>query len=287
VWVDRDGSTSPLTQGAGEYWLPRLSPDGRRLAVGIGSDIWVIDLDRGGRTRVPSGETSRQFPFTWTRDGRFLTIAAPESNRILRVAADGTGRPDALLSGPNAQWPTDWAPGDGALAFYVNAPDTFRDLWTLPARPSATPTLFLSTPFQERAARFSPDGRWLAYVSNDSGRDEVYVRPYPGPGGAVAISAGGGTEPVWSRAGDELFYRLDSGVYVRPFATTGRPAGAARQLFANEALALELGGIGGNASYDVHPDGERLIMLAGTPAPTSVRVVQNWFEELRRLVPVD
>lgn len=125
-------------------------------------------------------------------------------------------------------------------------------------------------------------------MSNESGRDEVYVRPFPGPGDAGVASAGGGTEPVWSRAGNELFYRRDSEVDVRSFATeTGRTVGASRRLFANEALVLELGGIGGNASYDVHPDDQRLIMLSGTPRPTHVRVVQNWFEKLRRIVPVN
>jgi serine/threonine protein kinase/Tol biopolymer transport system component len=287
VWVGRDGVATPLAQGAARYWLPRLSPDGRRLAVGIASDIWVIDLERGGRTRVTSGQTSQQFPFTWARDGRSVTIASPESNRILQVSADGSGTPSELLSGPHAQWPTDWAPGDRSLAFYVNAPATSRDLWTLTPGPSTTPALFLSTPFQERAARFSPDGRWLAYVSNESGRDEVYVRPYPGPGDPGLISASGGTEPVWSRSGEEVFYRLNGEVWVRPFApAAGRPSGEARRLFTNDSLVLELGGIGGNASYDVHPDGQRLIMLSGTPTPTTVRIVQNWFEELRRLVPV-
>ena len=288
VWVDRNGVVTPLAQGVDQYWLPRLSPDGRRLAVGIASDLWVIDLERGGRTRITSGQTSRQFPFAWARDGRSLAIASPESNRILQVAADGSGTPIELLSGPDPQWPTDWAPGDRALAYYVNAGITARDLWTVAPGSPAAPALFLSTPFQERAARFSPDGRWLAYVSNESGRDEVYVRPYPGPGGPVQVSIAGGTEAVWSPRGDELFYRFNSDVWVRPFASaTGRPSGEARRLFTDDSLVLELGGVGGNASYDVHPDGQRLVMLSGTPMPTTVRVVQNWFEELRRLAPPD
>jgi serine/threonine-protein kinase len=287
TWVRRDGSTSALPQGPDQYWLPRLSPDGRHLAVGILTDLWIIDLERGARVRLTSGQTSRQFPFTWTRDGRTVTFASPASNRIYRIAADGTGSLEELLQGPHAQWPTDWSSDDRTLAFYVNMPSTARDLWTLFASPAGAPTVFLSTPFQERSARFSPDGRWLAYVSNESGRDEVYVRPYPGPGGQVAISAGGGTEPVWSRTGHELFYRSGNQLMAADVRTLpGFAAAESRPLFENDAFVLELGGVGGNASYDVARDG-RFLMLAGTSVPTDVRVVLNWFDELRRLVPVD
>lgn len=288
TWVNRDGSAAPLPFGSDNYWLPRLSPDGRRLAVGIASDLWVFDLERGGRIRLTFGETSTRFPFAWTPDGRFITFAGPESNRIYHVPADGGGRPEVMLEGEHAQWPTGWSADGRTLAFYVNEPGTLRDLWTLPAGPKAVPQLFLSTAFQERAARFSPDGRWLAYVSNESGRDEVYVRPYPGPGGQIPVSVSGGTEPIWSATGRELFYRLGSEVIVVDVQTTPQfTASPPRRLFANEAFVVELGGVGGNPAYDVHRDGQRFLMLIGTPFPTDVRVVLNWFDDLKRLVPTN
>ena len=285
MWVTREGTASPLPLAPDDYWLPRLAPDGRRLAVGIGPDLWVIDLDRGGRTRLTFGQTTRQFPFTWTPDGNSIAFAGPESNRIYRVSSRG-GTPEPLLDGPHAQWPTSWSSDSQTLAFYVNNPQTARDLWTMSAGGASLPTLFLGTPFQERGARFGPAGGWLAYVSDESGADEVYVRPHPGPGPQVPISVAGGTEPVWSRDGSELFYRLGAEMMAVDVQTTGGlTAAPPRVLFSNDRLALELGGVGGNASYDVHPDGERFVMLDAVPLPSDVQVVVNWFEELERLVP--
>jgi serine/threonine-protein kinase len=287
AWVEREGAAQRLPLGPDSYWLPRLSPDGRRLAVGIDADLWVIDLERGGRTRLTAGETSARFPFTWTPDGTHITFASTMGNGLFRVRADGTGRPELLLKGSQPQWPTAWSPDGRTLAFYVNATDTARDLWTLDSGASTGPRLFLSTAFQERAARFAPNGRWLAYASNESGRDEVYVRPYPGPGASVAISSGGGTEPLWSPSGRELFYRNGAAMLsVEILSESPFRAGPPTELFVNDALLLEQGGVGGNALYDVHPDG-RFLMVLGSPLPTTVHVVLNWFEELKRLVPVN
>jgi serine/threonine protein kinase/Tol biopolymer transport system component len=284
-WVNRDGSAVPLPHGPDIYWQPRLSPDGRRLAVGIAADIWVIDLDRGGRIRLTFGQTSLRFPFTWTPDSAFITFAGPQSNRIYRVPATG-GSPEVLVEGDHPQWPTGWSADGRTLAFYSLSSTTARDLWTLAAGPKAVPALFLATPFQERSARFSSDGRWLAYVSDESGRDEVYVRPFPGPAGQVAISTDGGTEPVWSRTGRELFYRSGGAMMVVTIQTAPAfHASPPRRLFADEGFMLELSGVGGNPAYDVHPDG-RFLMLTGTPVPAEARLVLNWTEDLKRLVPV-
>jgi serine/threonine-protein kinase len=289
VWVDRAGAVTRLPVEPADYWLPRLSPDGGRLAVGIAEDLWVIDLERGARTRVTNGQTSRLFPYTWTPDGREILFSSRSATEIQRVPADGSGRPVVVLGGQHQQWPTSWSAVAQGLAYYVNNPGAARDLWVLPARPGAAPSLLLGTPFQERAGVFSPDGRWLAYVSDESGRDEVYVRPYPGPGRVFAVSSNGGTQPVWSRQAPELFYRdLASGDLVVVPVRTGESlsAGAPQRLFGDDEFVLEMGGgAGGNPTYDVDAGGRRFVMLQATPIPAEVHVVTNWFSELARLLP--
>jgi serine/threonine-protein kinase len=145
----------------------------------------------------------------------------------------------------------------------------------------------VATPFRERGARFSPDGNWLAYVSDESGRDEVYVQPYPGPGGKRPVSVDGGAEPAWSPNGRELFYRNDDEmlavpVQFEPSFALGEP----RVLFRNEGYILD--GVG-NANYDVFPDGDRFIMVEAldTIGEQNIVLVLNWFEELKRLVPTN
>ncbi|MEE8146311.1 MAG: hypothetical protein V3T24_01805, partial [Longimicrobiales bacterium] len=182
------------------------------------------------------------------------------------------------------QYPTSWSPDGQTLAYYENHPETARDLWTRTAE--GDPQLFLNTPAQDRAPAFSPDGRWLAFVSDKSGMDEIYVRPFPGPGQEFTISTGGGKEPVWSRDGSELFYRSADDLMVVTVdlgATFG--AGTPRPLFADPYARDNSGaGIGGVPNYDVTPNGQRFVMVRGASSagPDSVIVVTNWFEELRQ-----
>jgi Tol biopolymer transport system component len=154
----------------------------------------------------------------------------------------------------------------------------------LPLEGKRTPRPFLKTPFNERAARLSPDGRWLAYVSNESGRDEIYVQPFPGPGGKWQISASGGNEPVWSRDGRELFYRSGekmmavSVVFGETFSAENP-----RLLFEGHFVPSRRG----DAAYDVSPDGQRFLMVKRVQEsiPTQLNIILNWFEELKRRVP--
>ena len=167
-----------------------------------------------------------------------------------------------------------------------------RDLWmvSLDGEPSATE--FHATPFQDRGARFSPDGQWVAYVSDESGQDEVYIRPYLGRGGQVQVSRDGGKEPVWSPDGSELFYRngrqmLAVGVEARPTLRTT----ASELLFEGDfELDRTAGGIGGIAYYDVRPDGQRFVMIQTVTGPedtSRIHVIQNWMSELQQIVPID
>ncbi len=199
--------------------------------------------------------------------------------------ADGSGGLERLTTREYAHFPTSWSPDGQLLAFVEVNPTTGYDLWVLRLGDhKAQP--FLRTPFNESVPRFSPDGRWLAYISDESGRYEIYVQPYPGPGGKWQISTEGGTEPAWNPNGRELFYRSGDKMMAVDIAT--QPSFAAskpRVLFEGryEPTPATF------PNYDVSRDGQRFLMLkpseAGEAAPTQINVVLNWFEELKRRVP--
>ncbi|HSC26063.1 MAG TPA: hypothetical protein VLD67_02245, partial [Vicinamibacterales bacterium] len=282
VWVDREGQVSSLIETREDYWLPRLSPDGNRLAVGIGSDLWVFALGRLTRTRITFGSTSTLFPYTWSSDGRRITFSKVEKKvglDIYSVSADGTGQPQLIAESEHRQWATSWSPDGNTMALYEQHPVTQRDIWILPGKGQRT--AFLATPFQERAARFSPDGRWLAYVSNDSGRDEVYVRPYPGPGEKITVSTDGGSEPVWSANGREIFYRNGERMMAAPIEDVPAFAVGRPQLLFTGGFDPDRGSGSANASYDVTRDGKRFVMITPPAASSHIIVVLNWVEELK------
>ena len=296
VWVDRTGRATSLDEGPMAYRYPRISPDQSRLAVAVEGDIWSIDLVRGSRTRltVDRGVSFAPFP-TWTPDNRAVTFvgaAEPDSSNyaLFSRAADASRAAEPLLVRPYAMLSTSWSPDGETLAYYeTQRSGNARDLWTLSLSHGDDPSPFLVTPFNERAAAFSPDGRWVAYVSDASGQDEVYVRPFPAEaGGQETISIGGGTEPVWSPTRRELFYRSGTqmmavDVGLGATFTAGRPYELFEDTYARDgsgALALPF--------YDVAADGERFVMVQPSEAQglTSFTVVVNWFEELKRLVPI-
>ncbi len=147
-------------------------------------------------------------------------------------------------------------------------------------------SIVLAEPYNEHSPTFSPNGRWLAYVSNESSQDEIYVRPYPGPGGSKRVSLDGGDQPVWSPDPGELFYRIGDSIMVVPFETTATEVrlGTARKLFSGRYYR---GNFGGGRSYDVAPDGRFLMLQLPEAEFTQINVVLNWFEELKRLVPTE
>ena len=317
VWVDREGREEPLGEAwpDDQYSYPRVSPDGESVAVGIAedtdnvaspSDLWVLDLSRGSRSRITFGGNNRFLP-VWSPDGAQLAFAdAPvRPNRILVASADGSGLGKTLLEREGQRvFPTSWSPDGQTLAFYEDYPDTGRDIYVVPVAEDSAPVPFVATPFQERAAAFSPDGRWLAYVSNKSGRDEVYVRPYPGPGRESTISTTGGQEPVWATDGRELFYRNQDQMFAVAVDISGEEfqAEPPEQLFAGSydldsastsrasSDVLEADGGGGNPNYAVAADGQRFLMIkhSGVFAEgrrPEIKVVLDWFEELNARVP--
>ena len=283
---------------AGTGWYPRFSPDGTRVAFAAQNageaDVWVLDIERGTRTRLTSEGLNRYFP-VWSPDGSQVAFAdgAGATNRVLLTSADGSGEPETLLDRDERQFPTSWIANGNVMTIYIDSADsTARDLYMLPLDGDLTPELFLATPFQERGASFSPDGQWIAYVSDESGQDEVYVRSYPGPSGQVIISTGGGEEVVWGPDGSELFYRNGDQVMVVE-VTTGQTfsAGAPAPLFAAPYALDNAAGGAGNPNYDLSPDGEQFIVVeqdspTGVEGVAQITVVLNWVEELKARVPV-
>jgi len=304
VAVGRDGSRRVLARIVGIAWYPRFSPDGSRLAFATSgennangaSDLWVLDVLRGARTRVTFGGNNRFLPI-WTRDGAFLTHAdgSLATNRILRTAADGSGVADTLLPSDTRRFPTSWSPDGQTLAYYAGGgPDTSRDLWLMHMDEERAVEPFVATPFDEAGAVFSPDGRWLAYVSDKSGQNDVYARPFPGPGGEVTISVGGGAEPVWAPSGRALYYRHDGEIIEVPIdRSASRLAPGSPRSVLTDVFRLDgSGAAGALANYDVTPDGVGFVMVEdavsgadAVPASVRIRVILNFFDELRARLP--
>ncbi len=291
VWVTRQGTAQPLPASARPYRDPRLSPDGKGLAVAIrgprNSDVWVYEIARNTLTRL-TFEGSNRAPL-WTPDGKriaYYSERGPSTAGIYWKAADGTGAEGRLTASTYLQLPDSWSPDGKILAFTEMDPKTQADIWILPMEGKREARPFLKTSFWDRNPAFSPDGNWLAYVSDESGQFEVYVQSFPGPAGKWQISSGGGNYAVWARNGRELFYV--SGDRLMSVTITTQPSFAAsspRPLLEGRPATL---GAFVRAPYDVAPDGQRFIMgrSAGSESgSTQMHVVLEWTEELKRQIP--
>jgi eukaryotic-like serine/threonine-protein kinase len=307
VWVDRQGREEAIPAQPQVYRYPRIAPDGTRLAVeiedhGENRDIWIWDFERATWTRITSDPSVDSEP-AWTPDGQGLIFSSWRTGLItlFRQAANGTGTAERVreLSRQNVATPA-MSP-DGKHVVVRGSAGESADLMILdldgesaaeqPSSGIAPPRKLIQTPFEEYNAAFSPDGRWLAYQADTSGSFEVYVRPFPDVNSNLwLVSTAGGTEPVWARDGRELFYRSPRGAVMRvPIsAGTSLKAGPPTRLFETPSYVFEARG---QRSYDVAPDGKRFVMLKNTDpsgpraTPPRIIVVQNWFEELKRLVP--
>jgi len=294
VWVSRNGSEQPLAAPAHGYRNPRLSPDGRLVSVDIreqGVQVWLYDLARETLTRLTFEGGANGTP-AWTPDGKRIAFQSNKEGpmNLFWLQSDGSGGLERLSTSEYLQSPNSWSPDGQLLAFTEPNPTAGYDIWVLRMSDrKAQP--FLRTSFTKGAPRFSPDGRWLAYVSNESGRFEIYVQPYPGPGGKSQISTEGGTEPVWNRNGRELFYRNGDKMMAVDIAThASLVAGKPRMLFEGPYLPrTNLPALATMPNYDVSPDGQRFLMVkpseSAETAPTQINVVLNWFEELKQKVP--
>ena len=202
VWVTRNGTEQPISAPVRAYLFPRISPDGGRVAVDIReqeSQIWLYDLTRGTLTRF-TFEGSLSLNVVWAPEGKRLAVQSNKNGplNIYLEPADGSSGLEQITTSDSLQFPMSWSRDGQLLAFGEINPNSGYDIWVLRLSDrKAQP--FLQTPFNESVPQFSPDGHWLAYVSDESGRWEIYVQPYPGPGGKWQISTDGGMEPVWNR----------------------------------------------------------------------------------------
>jgi len=299
VWVDRKGAAQPLPAPPHAYANPRFSPDGRQVAFDIAEagkqDIRIYDLMRDTLTRL-TFEGINAFP-VWTPDGKRVAYRSQQSGafNIFWKPADGSGAEERLTTSPNNQSPSYFSLDGRTLGYILQNSKTGWDLWELPLEGERKPRPFLQTPFNEITQRLSPDGRWVAYLSDESGRYEVYVQPFPGPGGKWQISTDGGGEVSWSPKGNELFYRTgdqrEKMMAVDIHAQPSFSAGKARLLFEGPYTSNAANGAVG-PNYSMSLDGQRFLMLKPgqqvqqqSTALTQINVVQNWFEELKRRVP--
>jgi Tol biopolymer transport system component len=292
VWVDRKKQVKELAAPARHYGSPHISPDGKRIAVAIpsgssGSDVWVYEIPHGTLTRLTFDEHSSA-PI-WSPDGKRIAFATtrPTGPAILVKAADGSGAEETLVAGESLILvPTSWSSDGKFLAYWAVGSATGRDIWIAPLTGEGKPQPFLQTKFNEMQARFSPDSRWIAYQSEESGRYEVYVQPFPGPGGKWQISTNGGTTPVWAQNGRELFY-MSSGNFMSVGVTTQPTFSASNPRIIADYPPFLMGRLS-NGAYDVSPDGQRFLFVRANVEngpPDEVRVVLNWTEELKHVAP--
>jgi serine/threonine-protein kinase len=285
AWVDREGRVTPIADQATSVVDPSLSPDGTRVVLeDKDSSLWVVDLRRGTRSRLTLDHEGANLYPVWSRDGSRVFFASNRSGDwdLYDVSAGG-GPARRLLARRGNQFPASEAP-DGTLLFMERASGSAADLWTL--SPDGTAAPFLVSPASKVDAQFSPDGRAVAYVSDETGREEVYVRSVARLGDVVALSTEGGREPRWSPDGKEISYRRGDSFFAAKLASTGPLAvGDSKKLFEIRAASGRSQLHGG---YDVSPDGRRflVLLLDRRAIPTQINVVLNWFDELRAKVPV-
>jgi len=291
VWVDRKGESEPLTDLQRQFAVPKFSPDGARLAVTVrqgaaGQNVWIYEMASGILTPFTLQAGQARSPI-WTLDGKHLTFSMDRvPSGIFWRSADGSGEREQLTQKQqDIQIPNSWS-RDGVLAYSEGLPDK-GDIWTLSVEGERQPQEFLVTEFNERQPMFAPDGQWIAFTSDRSGQDEIYVKAYPGSGGIVQISSEGGSQPLWARDGKELFYRNGDKMMVVSVQTepTFKMLAAPRVLFQGSYAS---GPFGWASNYDVTPDGQRFVMVKQSEtSATQFNVVLNWFEELKRVVPTD
>ena len=304
VWVDRQGNAERIPMPPRSYLHPRVSPDGRQLVVEIEGpthDLYKYEIGRGILTKMTLNGSSH-WPL-WTPDGAHLAFriwgpagalaGAAQGFTMWWMPADRSGSPERLTNIGVMQAPSSWTPDGKVMAFTQTSPETGSDVYVLAIDdPQRKPVPFAQTKFAEGSPKFSPDGRWIAYTSNESGRNEIYVRPYPGPGPQIQVSKDGGMDAVWKPSGGELYYRDGDKMMVVSVVTGPTfTASAPRTLWTGrytQGTSSRCGPPSPNSSnYDVTPDGQRFLMIKDSDTesfPRQINVVINWTEELKRIM---
>jgi Tol biopolymer transport system component/predicted Ser/Thr protein kinase len=296
-WMDANGKSQPLLDRPGLFVNPHFSPDGERLAVAnddARSGIWIYDIRRDTLSPL-SGEKNATHP-AWTPDGRYIVYQSADGMSFAR--SDGGSRAGLLNQSKEFQYPSAFSPDGRTLAFYQSGPQGF-ELWTLPVEregeklTAGKPEIFQGTNFGNRGASFSPDGRWLAYSSNESGSSQIYVRAFPDKGGQWQVSTNGGTAPIFSRNGKDLLYYdiPDDRIMVASYAPKGDTFVAEKpRVWSAQSVALTMAGAVG-AQYDLAPDGKRIAVATyagGSPQQNAGHVIflEDFIDELQRKAPL-
>jgi serine/threonine-protein kinase len=292
------GKEEQLAAGTNDYAGPKISPDGTKVALSIRSsasrDIWIWDLVHKTLTRLTFDSAFLAGSPLWTPDGK--RVAFMSKDGIYWKAADGTGNEEFLVSAPDrAVFPASWADNGKTMVIADWHTSTMDfDIGTMSMEGARKSRLLLKEKYHEAQPQISPDGRYMAYTSNESGQNQIYVRPFPQvEGGRWQVSTTGGDSPLWSPNGRELFYRngdsvMAVSVKTAPIFNLETPKTLFRGTYVN---AVFLYGSWDFTAWDISPDGKRFLMMkeAGTGAgggPRKINVVLNWFEELKQRVPV-
>jgi serine/threonine-protein kinase len=272
VWVSRDGAEEPVSDTLRAYMNPRLSPDGSRIVVQAG-DLWVHDLRRKAFERISTPSAAgNAFPM-WLPDG---TTVMHRSGAGLRLQSTQGGESRTLPGTTEFDYPGAVTADRSTLLFYRSSPETSFDIFVAPLADPTHATALLKTPAYEAGARLSIDGRWMVYVSNESGRNEVYVRPFQGADRRWQVSTDGGSQPAWNPTGNEVFYRIGDRMMSVALTAAGNELqiSAPRQLFSRQyayGAGITI------ANYDVSKDGQRFVMVKNdTTMAGRLQVILNW-----------
>ena len=285
IWVAREGEETVISDQPRAYGRPRISPDGTRVAVDTidadGQHIWIWDLVRGNGTKITFDEGSDNYPL-WTPDGeRVVFTSTRDGGGLFWKPADGTGQVERLKDG--LARPYAWT-SDGRLIFEEDG-----DIGVLTTGDDRGVEMLLDETFFEGEPSLSPDGRWLVYYSAEGSEPRVYVRPFPNVNdGKWGVSLGFGVQPVWSPDGRELFYRSRTDLMVAQVETDSTFApGAPEPLFNTSRYGFAGVNPADARMWDLSPDGSRFIFRTAARVDAQLIFIENWFEELKRLVPVD
>jgi len=294
TWFDRSGKLAGTLASASGYNAPALSPDEKKVAVsrvdlqsGTGSDIWLMDLERGTQIRLTTDPASDIYP-SWSPNGDRLTFISTRAGAtsIYLKPSNGASTEEPLVSSPELKYNPQWSPDGQSIIYSQLNSKTNVDLYVLSLAGDKKPTSLLQTNFIEAQARFSPNGRWVSYISNETGQFEVYVESFPATGAKLAISTGGGSQPQWRADGRELYYyspdRKIMAVEVNGDGATFK-AGEARALFEIRVSSADQN-FPGNGYYTVTHDGKRFLVssLLDAPERQQVNVIVNWMADFKK-----
>ncbi len=290
--IRRDGASEVLSRGS-RFVGPRFSPGGRRIAYGaypetpLMADLWMYDVTAHTDQRLTSGgQTGRDYnDAVWSPDGRQIALSALDSGttvdngkHLYLMPSDASTPPTRLLARPGDQWPTDWTPDGKSLLFADTPPYGKQAIWLVPVLGGGSPLPVVRTRYNAIGGRLSPDGKWLAFDSDETGQREVYLQRFPGAGAKVRVSVSGGSMPTWSRSGKELFYRERAGLVAVDVRL-----GAQLSLGAHHALfQANLLSPGALAMYDPAPDGRRFVVAAVPGSSSRLAVISNLFAGIER-----